>query len=150
MYNYVPTADVTFYAKWETGITVTFDANGKAFERLENQTTYVKTVASGEYVDGGYWFIYNFNEGMMVSAWYDNPACDGDPVVTCRSSFSPTQDITLYAKWSEYWTVTLDGNGGHIYEQPDLTEEHIYVPKGEQMHFSPYMEPQNGMAFAGW
>ena len=149
-WSYVPTSDVTLYAKWEAGITVTFDANGRAFERLENQTTYVETVASGEYIGGGYWFIYNFNEGMMVSAWYDNPACDGEPVVTCRSSFSPTQDITLYAKWSEYWTVTLDGNGGHIYEQPDLTEEHIYVPKGEQMHFSPYMEPQNGMAFAGW
>ena len=146
----MPTSDVTLYARWSECWNVTFDANGRAFERLENQTSYVETVVPGEYVNGGYWFIYNFNEGMMVSAWYDNPACDGEPVVTCRSSFSPTQDITLYAKWSEYWTVTLDGNGGHIYEQPDLTEEHIYVPKGEQMHFSPYMEPQNGMAFAGW
>ena len=148
-WGYIPTSDVTLYAKWEPAIIVTFDGNGRAFENT-GSTTYIKMIASGGVLWGDQWFIYNLDEGLMVSAWYDNPDCIGEPVLTWDGGFNPEQDITLYACWSEYWTVTFDANGGYFYGEPGYTTEERYVPKGYGLNGEPYVGEQNNMTFAGW
>ena len=150
LWDYTPAGHVTLYAQWVTGVTVTFDANGRTFEQVEGQSTYVLILNGDQSVYSREWFIYNYDEGMMVVEWYDNPACDGDPVLPWGGEFMPTQDITLYAKWSEYWTVTFDGNGGHIYSAPGSLTVQEFVPKGYSLQYNPFMEDQNGLTFGGW
>lgn len=47
-------------------------------------------------------------EGYIFDGWYTNPEYSGEKVVSIKI----TDNIKLYAKWVEAYTITLDLNGG--------------------------------------
>ena len=89
--------------------TVTFEVNGN--EKIE--TVRVEAGKSINLPDV-------MREGSIFEGWYDNPGFDGDHLA---SPFTPTKDITLYAKWrvkgtenppgeEKSVTITFVTNGG--------------------------------------
>ena len=52
---------------------------------------------------------YGASTGLKLEGWYDNPACYGTKVMDANGTYTPSDDITLYANWvpdsdaSAYW-----------------------------------------------
>ena len=91
--TYTPSADLTFYAKWDAAVTLTFDYNGQGTEAVVVPDKYVGdkvsgiptvTVTKGEQVFAG-WFLYD----AETDTWGEE----------ATSSTVLTGDTTYYAKW---------------------------------------------------
>ncbi len=138
------TTDITLYAKWtETTtpeapkFTVTFETNGGSTVNSQ-QVEKDKTVSKpADPTRSGYTF----------DAWYKESAC------TNKWDFSTdtvTENITLYAKWTEkvtypiikYYTVTFETNGGS-----EIANQTIASGKTATM---PQTPTKNGYEFLGW
>lgn len=137
------TSDITAIAQWKnvevTQFTVTFNSNGGsevASQKVNSgenaikpeNPTYEKHLFMEWYTDSTYTTIFNFNTPI-------------------------TANITLYAKWVESVTITLDINGGVA---GDAWTNTIEMPKGmvTAMHYieEPPVEfasAQEGYYFAG-
>ena len=81
---------------------------------------------------------YNFN------GWFTNKEGTGEAV---KSPYSPTDNVTLYAKWEEKtkYTITFMMNDGTdtVYEKLNVIENEVSV--------SPTESPtRNGFRFTGW
>ncbi|MGN0158741.1 MAG: InlB B-repeat-containing protein [Brotaphodocola sp.] len=104
---YIPTGDVTLVASWGECWTITYDANGGTciHDLYKSQTvekgSKVTLAGSADYKKEGYGLI----------GWCEDPDCEG-PVLT--GSYTPTKDMTLYAKWGEVCTITLDAGDGYF------------------------------------
>ena len=92
--TYKPSADLTFYAKWDAAVTLTFDYNGQGTEAVVVPDKYVGdkvsgiptvTVTKGEQVFAG-WFSLN---GTETGEWGEEAS----------TSTVLTGNTTFYAKW---------------------------------------------------
>ncbi len=138
------TTDITLYAKWtETTtpeapkFTVTFDSQGGSTvnpQQVEKDKTVPKPTDPTR-------------SGYTFDAWYKESAC------TNKWDFSTdtvTENITLYAKWTEkvtypiikYYTVTFETNGGS-----EIANQTIASGKTATM---PQTPTKNGYEFLGW
>ena len=128
--------------------TVTLDANGGYFDGDPSCTAKEFEVMDGQ-------DLYpispkNPDPHLACSGWYYDAACtelaagftDG-----LHESFTPEDDVTLYAGWTEAWVVTFDANGG------TLESDNTYsVVKGERLAYHPFLRPAdpNRMRFSHW
>ena len=122
---YTPTANVTLYAKYEAGekYIVKFVSNGGTeYNDLEvvGQTVILPTPEK---------------ENAEFIGWYDNENCEGEKLGT---EYTPTQSITLYAKFIDAPMVSFDVCGG---------VEIKAMPIGEITLPSPF---KYGYSFKGW
>ena len=103
--KYVPTSHVTLYARWHKRVKVTFDANGGQYAGSVTQE--VRLFNKDE-------CLINSDEPEAASddqtfaGWYFDKECT-KPV---GNNYVPINDITVYAKWSESYTITVNANGG--------------------------------------
>jgi uncharacterized repeat protein (TIGR02543 family) len=141
--SYTVNDNITFYAKW-TAIpqyTVSFDINGGSGTTPPSQTVYESeniTLPSGTgitktgYTFGG-WNTNNVGTGTNYSA---------------GSSFTPSGNITLYAKWNEIprYTITFNINNGS-----GTTPEPQTVYAGESVTLPGQGDlSRTGYIFGGW
>jgi len=100
--TYTPTVNITLYANWKAPVVVTYNINGGS-----GTTPAQQTVASGISftLPGGSGLT---KSGYLFKGW--NTSAEGTGT-TYTSTYTPTGNITLYARWT-YPTVTYSINGG--------------------------------------
>jgi uncharacterized repeat protein (TIGR02543 family) len=137
---YTPTGNVTLYANWVVPYTVTFNANGGSGTTPAPQDVppgYGITLPGG---DGLYRYGYNFG------GW--NTKADGTGTnYSVGASYTPTQNVTLYASWIVAPMVTFSINGGSGTApgtlQVPLGSSGITLPGGDGL-------TRPGYTFMGW
>ena len=109
-FGYAPTKNTTFYAKWESPVTITFNANGGTFSNSAKTTTYPGKKGSE--------LRQNVEQpsraGYVFAGWYadkDFKTYVGDPY-----HYSVTKAATLYAKWAAAVTITYKAGKGYMYD----------------------------------
>ncbi len=136
--------DVDLYAKWEQAdsFTVSFDSNG-------GSPVDAQAVTGGELATEP---EAPTKDGYVFDGWFTDKAC------TEAYTFEDevTENVTLYAKWAEAVTITLDSTGG------ELTSDTVFtVAKGSPVGVLPvprrgtddrYNTPSadDGYVFGGW
>lgn len=98
--SYTPSANITLYAQWGKPCTVTYNANGGSCGTASAKYTGTALTLPTATRDG-YWFV----------GWYKE---DGSKVGDAGATYTPSDEITLYAHWQEKieYTVTYNANGG--------------------------------------
>ncbi|MDO5406939.1 MAG: InlB B-repeat-containing protein [Eubacteriales bacterium] len=138
---FVPTGDVTLVAEWSEYWTITYDVNGGT---LDHNSDYYKF----KKVEKGSSVFLNSNgyskDGYGFMGWCDNPEGTGK-VYTGR--YFPTKDITLYAKWSNGYQVTLDAGEGWFSRDEHVRVINIEPGSTVDSLDEPYW---SGGGFAGW
>ena len=149
---FVPTGDVTLYAKWAPFVTVTLDANGGYFRGDPSWTQETFKVASGNTIGYGFWLEHEGDHIDYHNEWYFNAECSGRSVNL--DEYSPTEDVTLYAKWDSVYIVTLDANGGWFGDNQNETAWDAWVFEGDRLYPSAHFGLPNHsnprMALEGW
>jgi uncharacterized repeat protein (TIGR02543 family) len=102
--SYNPAGDITLYAKWNLAYTVTFNATGGTGTLPASQTVPAGTSIT---LPSGSGLTIT---GSVFSGWNTNSSGSGT-TYNAGSSYTPTRDITLYAKWNVAYTVTFNVNG---------------------------------------
>lgn len=134
--SYKPNGNVVLVAEWREFYTVTYDANGGIYD----YDSYKKEeVIRGESVSLKQGYGYS-REGFTLEGWCEDPECRGE-VLT--GNYIPEKDITLYAKWASYYTITLELGIGTINSRT------LQVIQGEAIGTltKPY---SSEAAFEGW
>ena len=123
-------ADTTLYAKWNETYTVTFNVgvhgtaptaqtveNGGKATKPENPTA----------------------KGWRFDGWYTDEKC------TARYDFDKavTANTTLYAKWTQLFTLTFETNGGTKIDS-------VEAPDGSLVYLGSYKPTKSGYYFVGW
>ncbi|MBQ9438802.1 MAG: InlB B-repeat-containing protein, partial [Lachnospiraceae bacterium] len=126
------TADITLYAKWTEGFTVSFDLNGKEGAAPEPQK-----VEKGKTAEKP---TDPTAEGFLFEGWHTDSEC------TAEYDFRTpvTQNTTLYAKWAEGFTVSFDLNGVE-----GTAPETQKLEKGKAAE-KPADPAAEGFVFGGW
>ncbi|MCR5794142.1 MAG: InlB B-repeat-containing protein [Solobacterium sp.] len=174
VYGYYPVKDTTFYAKWVTGVKVSFSANGGKFP--DGTKTAVICARKGTQLRQN--VRIPEREGYVFAGWYTDTSYTvkvGDPY------FYEVQGAAqLYAKWVQAVKVTFDAGEGVIEVYDDAKGNYItgryigYYAKGsvpaEDYTYSthnisgaagtsaysslgvpyPYLPDETGKEFAGW
>ncbi|MBQ0088739.1 MAG: InlB B-repeat-containing protein, partial [Prevotellaceae bacterium] len=125
------TKPTTVYAKWTELFTVTFDANGHG-TAPENQTIAHGSKATKPADPSA--------EGYRFDGWYTTAAGNTEFDFTKATI---TSDTTIYAHWTELFTVTYDANGHGTAPTPAT------VANGETAS-KPTDPSETGWTFAGW
>jgi len=116
--SYWPTGNVTLYAKWSTHSTVTFNTNGAS------GAVSAQTVSPGSSITlpGGSGMTMS---GYTFRGWNTNSSGTGTNY-NAGTSYTPTGDITLYARWAipRVVTVSMYDSYGDGWNGASLT---IYV-----------------------
>jgi len=99
--SYTPTGNITLYARWTS--TITYNANGGS-----------GTVPSAQIVNAGSSVTLSNGSGLSrdsftFNGWNTNSSGSGTNY-NASSSYTPTGNITLYARWTS--TITYNTNGG--------------------------------------
>jgi len=117
--SYTPTGNVTLYAKWNavstsTTYTVTFNSNGGSGTVPSAQTVSAGnsiTLPSGSNLS---------RSGYAFGGWNTNSSGNGTNY-SAGSSYTPTGNVTLYAKWNPVTQPTgetfVDGRDGKTYRK---------------------------------
>ena len=125
-------ADTTLYAKWAEKYTVSYKPNGHGRdtmpddEKVEPGKTATKPADPTE-------------KGWRFDGWYTDAKC------TAKYDFDKavTEDITLYAKWTQLYTLTFETNGGTKIDS-------VEAPAGSLVYLGDYKPTKSGYYFAGW
>ena len=139
---YVPTGNVTLYAKWvaDTGetYTVDYDTNGGDATLTQDTSTDGASItlpSPGVLAD----FIFD--------GWYEAEDLSGSEVGDAGDPYVPTGNVTLYAKWvadtGETYTVDYDTNGGDAALSQDTSTD------GSAVNL-PSPGTRSGYTFSGW
>lgn len=135
VFPYTPTADITLYARWVESTVETYTV---AFNTKCDDLTYPNaTVVAGSSVN----LPAPTREWFTFGGWFTNEDCTGDPIE--GTTYAPTGNCTLYAKWTEItaYTVTFDSKGGSAVAAAK-------VAAGEEVTLP---EPtKDGAVFGGW
>ena len=99
---YNPTENITLYAQWGENYTVTYNTNGGNAVSPAS-ATYTGTALT---LPNDTWSGHQFN------GWYD-AASGGNKIGNADASYTPTDNVTLYAQWTAY-TVTFNANKGTV------------------------------------
>ena len=152
--TYKFTEDVTLYAKWEKGILITYDAGeGYYMDGPGNvQPTKTYTIRKGNCIEWRYQEPYNSDSEKVFAGWYLDK--DYKEEVTNIYSYTPKDDITLYAKWEKGCKVTFDIGDGYLIAGPSqntLKTITYIVRKGKAINSVPsYYNSDATKVFAGW
>lgn len=130
--QFVPSSDVTLYAGWGTNqsYTLTFDSCGGSAVEAQEYFYYeylaepAEPTRPGYSFDGWYWDADYSKEFIFV----------GNTMVA--------GDLTVYAKWTELYTISFDTDGGS--EVSSITGE-----KGTEVS-APEAPVRDGYVFDGW
>ena len=129
--NYSPTSDVTLYAKWNVTPAdtwkITYDTTG-------GNTINAVDVEKGKSVT----LAIPTKAGNSFDGWYTESALTNK---ITSATYTPTSNITLYAKWVETWKVTYETNGGN-------TISAVEVEKGKSITLA--TPTKAGSTFDGW
>lgn len=123
-------ADTTLYAKWDEIYTVTFNVGGHgtapAAQKVENGGKATKPENPTA-------------KGWRFDGWYTDEKC------TARYDFDKavTANTTLYAKWTQLFTLTFDTNGGTKIDS-------VEAPDGSLVYLGSYKPTKSGYYFVGW
>ncbi|MDR0456088.1 MAG: InlB B-repeat-containing protein [Treponema sp.] len=134
LYNFSTpvTADITLYAKWNTGIisfTITFDSN-------EGSAVPSQTINSG---NAAMRPTQPTRNGYTFDNWYSN----SDLTTLYNFSTPVTKDIILYAKWNPVlYTVTFNSGGSNV---PNQT-----IPYGSTAKLPSPAPTRSGYTFDNW
>ena len=132
--TYAVEADVTFWAQWVDVSTVSFNGNGAsgsmASVTVDTNTSYTLpgngfTVPTGKAFAG--WKVGNVGDTLAAGANYTVSA----------------SSITLYAQWSDIYTVSFNGNGASGSMSSVTSGSNYTLPANE------FTVP-SGKQFAGW
>ena len=125
------TGNRSYTATWTIkSYTVTFDVQGHGTAPKAQTVQYGKKAATPkDPTESGYAF----------GGWYQDPACKQ------KFSFSTkiTENIILYAKWDEAYTLKFHTNGGN-------TINSINAAKGSTVELKKYKPSRSGYYFVGW
>ena len=142
-------ATVTFYAIWDQKMVVTFDAGEGEFDNGEQIINQYFRI--GDILDWDRDFgteepinLWPTREGYRFVGWTFN----GEDFKLIRID----EDITVEAKWIEVKTVTLDANGGTVWDEDGNSGEVIHMTKNVDCTLPASMfEPvKEGYEFLGW
>ena len=123
-------ADTTLYAKWDEIYTVTFNVGGHgtapAAQKVENGGKATKPENPNA-------------KGWRFDGWYTDEKC------TARYDFDKavTANTTLYAKWTQLFTLTFETNGGTKIDS-------VEAPDGSLVYLGSYKPTKSGYYFVGW
>lgn len=123
-------ADTTLYAKWDEIYTVTFNVGGHgtapAAQKVENGGKATKPENPTA-------------KGWRFDGWYTDEKC------TARYDFDKavTANTTLYAKWTQLFTLTFETNGGTKIDS-------VEAPDGSLVYLGSYKPTKSGYYFVGW
>lgn len=123
-------ADTTLYAKWDEIYTVTFNVGGHgtapAPQKVENGGKATKPENPTA-------------KGWRFDDWYTDEKC------TARYDFDKavTANTTLYAKWTQLFTLTFETNGGTKIDS-------VEAPDGSLVYLGSYKPTKSGYYFVGW
>ena len=123
-------ADTTLYAKWDEIYTVTFNVGGHG------------TAPTAQTVENGGKATKPENptaKGWRFDGWYTDEKC------TARYDFDKavTANTTLYAKWTQLFTLTFETNGGTKIDS-------VEAPDGSLVYLGSYKPTKSGYYFVGW
>ena len=129
-FNTPITADTTLYAKWDEIYTVTFNVGGHG------------TAPTAQTVENGGKATKPENptaKGWRFDGWYTDEKC------TARYDFDKavTANTTLYAKWTQLFTLTFETNGGTKIDS-------VEAPDGSLVYLGSYKPTKSGYYFVGW
>lgn len=129
-FNTPITADTTLYAKWNETYTVTFNVGDHG------------TAPIAQTVENGGKAIKPENptaKGWRFDGWYT------DERYTARYDFDKavTANTTLYAKWTQLFTLTFETNGGTKIDS-------VEAPDGSLVYLGSYKPTKSGYYFVGW
>ena len=139
--RYVPTGNTTVYAKWNTEVTITWDADGgqnysgKSTGTVDCKKNLMCENLPTELTKAGYYFV----------GWYDT-ADSSKKILPASHVFKA--NTTVKAKWATAIKITFKSGGGIFNPEGDPV---IYIkaktPVGEKMDFSIKRE---GYTLKGW
>ena len=136
-------SDIILYAKW-TAIkyTITYENLNEA--ENTNPTTYTietETITLSPLAD---------TDSKHFAGWYENEDFSGDVVTTIPKGSH--DNITLYAKWVEIYTVTWYVNGVQLTTPEQLGSASTIVYQGSRIENTPIVDHNDycGQVFAGW
>lgn len=123
-------ADTTLYAKWDEIYTVTFNVGGHG------------TAPTPQKVENGGKATKPENptaKGWRFDGWYTDEKC------TARYDFDKavTANTTLYARWTQLFTLTFETNGGTKIDS-------VEAPDGSLVYLGSYKPTKSGYYFVGW
>lgn len=129
-FNTPITADTTLYAKWNETYTVTFNVGDHG------------TAPTAQTVENGGKATKPENptaKGWRFDGWYTDEKC------TARYDFDKavTANTTLYAKWTQLFTLTFETNGGTKIDS-------VEAPDGYLVYLGSYKPTKSGYYFVGW
>ena len=135
--NYIVSADVTFYAKWDVPVYITWNGNGGYIWGDLERPNYIEAVAKDSVL--GYSQTVE-RENYVLVGWYFDADCTSRVDI---QNYVVTGDVTFYAKWAEAACVTWDFG--------DLANETMTsnVAKNSTVPSSPYIEIE-GFLLDGW
>lgn len=129
-FNTPITADTTLYAKWDEIYTVTFNVGdhgtAPAPQKVENGGKATKPENPTA-------------KGWRFDGWFTDERC------TARYDFDKavTANTTLYAKWTQLFTLTFETNGGTKIDS-------VEAPDGSLVYLGSYKPTKSGYYFVGW
>ena len=132
----------TVYAVWKKMFTVKFDANGGTFP--DESTEKSKVVADGAAIDvSGFDVPQTYTSEEEVKYYFSGWALEADAEAALETLGSATDNVTLYAVWTEAptFTVTYDTRGFGVTVD--------YVQEGETTTL-PETPKADGYKFVGW
>lgn len=127
--------NMSLYAIWEKDIyTVVFDANGGIGTMPSQSFTYGKPqlLNKNKFTHENHWF----------KGWATSP--DGKKVYRDQEQVSVSSNMTLYAVWELYHTITFDTNGGTGTMQPQQCGH------GKPTKLTKCTFKRDGYTFEGW
>ncbi len=96
----IPSSQTTYYAHWMPELTVTYNANGGSCD-----------TESDVYKGSALTLATPTNGSKTFEGWY-TAAIGGTKIGSAGDAYTPSDNIMLFAQWSENLVVTFDGNGG--------------------------------------
>lgn len=137
---YIPTGDITLVARWEECWIITYDANGGSYTSDSYKSD---KVIKGEGISLNINYGYK-KDGSILIGWCEDKYCEGK---VFSGKYRPSSDVTLYAKWSDVCTITLDAGEGYFEGGKKLSTVQAAVGKNIDSLSSP--ENENA-TFEGW
>lgn len=132
--------DITLYPVWSVNrYTLTYDGNGNTGGSMStSEFTYGQTanLRSNDFTKTGYKFLgWSFDQNATTPTYLDGAAF----------TYNYTSDKTLYAVWSNEYTVTYDGNGSD-----DGTMSPSTFIYNQTATLRPNTFTRQGYEFVGW
>jgi len=137
---YLPTGNVTLYARWLSNYTITFNANGATGTPPVSQ---IVSSDSSITLPGGSGLT---RDGFVFGGWNTNTSGTGTNYDASTTYASINGNVTLYARWLRIYTITFNVNNGTGTAPVIQTVNEgsgIIIPNGNGLS-------RTGYTFNGW